>query len=48
MLFLSAILQGCAVTKSTTVRGKATIVTTDTTIVNHNGMLKFKKSMFNN
>lgn len=48
MLFLSAILQGCTVTKGTTVRGKATIVTTDTTIVKHNGTLKFKKSMFNN
>lgn len=48
MLFLSAILQGCAVTKGTTVRGKATIVTTDTTVVKHNGTLKFKKSMFNN
>lgn len=48
MLFLSAILQGCTVSKGTTVRGKATIVTTDTTIVKHNGTLKFKKSMFNN
>lgn len=48
MLFLSAILQGCTVTKGTTVRGKATIITTDTTVVNHNGTLKFKKSMFNN
>lgn len=48
MLFLSAILQGCSVTKDTTVRGKATIVTTDTTVVKHNGTLKFKKSMFNN
>lgn len=48
MLFLSAILQGCAVTKGTTVRGKATIITTDTTVVKHNGTLKFKKSMFNN
>lgn len=48
MLFLSAILQGCTVTKGTTVRGKATIITTDTTIVKHNGTLKFKKSMFNN
>lgn len=34
--------------KGTTVRGKATIVTTDTTVVKHNGTLKFKKSMFNN
>ena len=48
MLFLSAILQGCGVTKATTVRGKATIITTDTTVVKHNGTLKFKKSMFNN
>lgn len=48
MLFLSAILQGCSLSKGTTVRGKATIVTTDTTVVKHNGTLKFKKSMFNN
>ena len=48
MLFLSAILQGCTVTKGTTVRGKATIITTDTTVFKHNGTLKFKKSMFNN
>lgn len=48
MLFLSAILQGCTVSKGTTVRGKATIITTDTTVVKHNSMLKFKKSMFNN
>lgn len=48
MLFLPTILQGCSVTKATTVRGKATIVTIDTTVVKHNGTLKFKKSMFNN
>lgn len=48
MLFLSAILQGCSVSKGVTIRGKATIVTTDTTVVNHNGALKFKKSRFNN
>lgn len=48
MLFLSAILQGCAVSTGTTIRGKATIVTTDTTVVKHNGTLKFKRSMFNN
>lgn len=48
MLFLSAILQGCAVSKGIKVRGKATIVTTDTTVVKHNGTLTFKKSMFNN
>lgn len=43
-----AILQGCAVSKGVTIRGKATIVTTDTTVVKHNGTLKFKKSLFNN
>lgn len=43
-----AILQGCSVSKGVTIRGKATIVTTDTTVVKHNGALKFKKSMFNN
>lgn len=48
MLFLSAILQGCSVSKGVTIRGKATIVTIDTTVVKHNGALKFKKSMFNN
>lgn len=48
MLFLSAILQGCSLSKGVTIRGKATIVTTDTTVVKHNGALKFKKSMFNN
>lgn len=48
MLFLSAILQGCTVTKDTRVLGRATIVTTDTTVVEHNGTLNFKKSMFNN
>lgn len=48
LLFLSAILQGCTVSKGTSVHGKATIVTTDTTVVKHNGTLKFKKSMFNN
>lgn len=48
MLFLSAILQGCSVSKGVTIRGKATIVTTDTTVVKHNGALKFKKSMLNN
>lgn len=47
-IFLSVILQGCTVSRGTTVRGKATIVTIDTTVVKHNGTLKFKKSMFNN
>ena len=48
MLFLSAIMQGCDASTSVTVKGKTTIVTKDTTVVIHNGMLKMKKSMFNN
>lgn len=48
MLFLSAIMQGCTVSKAITVKGKTIIVTKDTTVVIHNGMLKLKKSMFNN
>lgn len=48
MMFLFAILQGCSVSRGVTVRGRATIITTDTTEVKHNGALKFKKSMFNN
>ena len=47
MLFLSTILQGCNISTGTTVRGKATIITNDTTVVKHNGTLKFKKSMYN-
>ena len=44
MLFLSAILQGCTVSKGTTVRGKATIITTDTTYIYHGGTVKFPKT----
>ena len=44
MLFLSAILQGCNVSKGVTIRGKATIVTTDTTYIYHGGTVKFPKS----
>lgn len=43
MLFLSAILQGCSVSKGVTIRGKATIVTTDTTVVKHNGGVEIQK-----
>ena len=48
MLFLSAILRGCSVSKGVTIRGKATIVIIVIMVVKHNGALKFKKSMFNN
>lgn len=36
-------LTSCSVSKSVESVGKATIVTTDTTIVSHSGYLKFKK-----
>ena len=48
MLFSSAILQGCRVQRESASSGKAVVITTDTTVVKHNGTLKFKKSMFNN
>ena len=48
MLFLSAIIQGCNVSKSINATGKTIIVTKDTTVVIHDGVLKFKKSTFNN
>lgn len=44
MLFLSAILQGCSVARSTASSGKATIITTDTTYIYHGGTVKFPKT----
>lgn len=44
MLFLSAILQGCGVAHSTASSGKATIITTDTTYIYHEGTIKFPKT----
>lgn len=44
MLFLSAILQGCGVQRESTSRGKAVIITTDTTYIYHGGMVKFPKT----
>ena len=44
MLFLSAILQGCNVSKGVTIRGKATIVTTDKTYSYHGSTVKFPKT----
>lgn len=44
VLFISATLQGCTVSRGTTVRGKATIVTTDTTYIYHGGTVKFPKT----
>lgn len=44
MLFLSAILQGCSVQRQSASRGKAVIITTDTTYIYHGGTVKFPKT----
>lgn len=36
-------LQSCSMYKQTDVNGKATIITTDTTYINHNTLLKYQK-----
>lgn len=36
-------LQSCSTYKQTDVNGKTTIVTTDTTYINHNTLLKYSK-----
>ena len=38
-----AAMTSCSVSRETTVTGKATIVTTDTTIVHHNSVLNYPK-----
>lgn len=43
LLFMASILQGCSVSKGTYVKGKATIITVDTTVVIHNATLNFKR-----
>lgn len=44
MLFLSAILQGCSVQRTSASSGKAVIITTDTTYIYHGGTVKFPKT----
>lgn len=44
MLFLSAILQGCSVQRTSASSGKAVIITTDTTYIYHDGTVKFPKT----
>lgn len=36
-------LQSCSLYRQTDINGKATIVTTDTTYINHNTLLKYQK-----
>lgn len=48
LLLLSAIMQGCSTQHQAESKGKATIITTDTTYIYHGGSAKFPKSKFNN
>lgn len=43
LLYLCAILQSCSMYKNADINGKTTIVTTDTTYINHNTLLKYQK-----
>lgn len=44
MMFLAAILQGCTTTKTVEAAGKTTVITTDTTYINHGGTVSIKLS----
>lgn len=41
--YLCAALQSCSMYRQTDINGKATIVTTDTTYINHNTLFKYQK-----
>ena len=43
LLYLCAILQGCSMYRQTDINGRTTIVTSDTTYINHNTLLKYQK-----
>ncbi|UWI15969.1 MAG: hypothetical protein [Bacteriophage sp.] len=43
MLFFAALFSGCSTSYKTNVKGKCTIISVDTTVVNHSGYLKFTK-----
>lgn len=43
MLWFAALFSGCSASQKTTIRGKATIITVDTTTVTHNGYFQLKK-----
>lgn len=43
LIYICAVLQGCSMYKQTDIDGKTTIVTTDTTYINHNTLLKYQK-----
>lgn len=43
MLWFAALFSGCSASQKTTIKGKATIITVDTTTVTHNGYFQLKK-----
>ena len=43
LIYLCAVLQSCSMYKQTDINGKTTIVTIDTTYINHNRLLKYQK-----
>lgn len=43
ILFFAALFSGCSASQKTTIKGKATIITVDTTTVTHNGYFQLKK-----
>ena len=43
LIYLCAVLQSCSMYKQTDINGKTTIVTTDTTYINHNTLLEYQK-----
>ena len=40
---LCTVVQSCSMYRQTDINGKATIVTTDTTYINHNTLFKYQK-----
>jgi hypothetical protein len=43
IVYVCFALQSCSMYKQTDINGKTTIVTTDTTYINHNTLLKYPK-----
>lgn len=43
VVYVCLALQSCSMYKQTDINGKTTIVTTDTTYINHNTLLKYQK-----
>ena len=43
MIWFAALFSGCSTSHKTTIKGKAIIITVDTTTVKHNGYFQLKK-----